>query len=511
MQPGLDLPLPVHYTEAMDLLSEFLKALTRHHLLPYMTTGRLLVVAVSGGADSLCLLHLLHRASSELGLRLHVATLDHGLRGEASRADAEFVAQTAAAWGLPVTRERVDVAALAALYSLSIEEAARRARYSFLARVAVATGAAAIALGHTADDQAETLLMHLLRGSGLTGLRGMQPATPLTAAHLLADDSPPSGVTLLRPLLGIPRAATQAYCDTFGLPACQDDTNADLTYFRNRIRHEALPLLERLTPGIQERLAQTAEILAADYTALEAQISAALATCLLSRRADRIVLRLSRFRSDRYPVGIQRGMLRLALRHLAPAGGDISYAALEKALQVARQGVTGQQADLPGGFLLRIEYDRLILQPADVAIALPDWPLLQPGTVLPVTVPGYTALPDCPWALEARWLTPDENPAAFHGQPLVATLAVPPETSLILRTRRPGDRFQPFGLAGQTQKVKDFLINAHVPAGVRDRLPLLIAGDAIAWVVAGPHSRIAQPYALTDRAQAALLLRWERF
>lgn len=495
----------------MDLLPEFLKALARHRLLLYMTLGRPLVVAVSGGADSLCLLHLLHRASPEPGLQLHVATLDHGLRGEASRADAEFVAQTAAAWGLPATCERIDVAALAARYNLSIEEAARRARYSFLARVAAATGAAAIALGHTADDQAETVLMHLIRGSGLTGLRGMQPASPLTAAHLLPGDSPPPGLALLRPLLGIPRTATEAYCAAFGLTPRQDETNVDLTYFRNRIRHEVLPLLERLTPGVRERLAQTAESLTADHAALEAQFSAALAACLVSRRTDSIVLRLSRFRSDAYPVSIQRGMLRLALRQLAPAGGDTSYLALEKALEVAHQGVTGQQADLPGGFLLRIEYDRLILQRADAVVSLPDWPLLQPGTVLPVAVPGCTALPDCPWVLETRWLAPSENPAAFHGQPLVATLVISPETSLVLRTRQPGDRFQPFGLGGQSQKVKNFLINARVPAGVRNRLPLLIAHGAIAWVIAGPHSRIAQPYALTNRAQAALLLRWERF
>lgn len=495
----------------MDLLPEFLKALARHSLLRQLAMGRPLVVAVSGGADSLCLLHLLHRASPQLGLRLHIATLDHGLRGEDSRADAEFVAQTAADWGLPATCERVDVAALAARHNLSIEEAARRTRYSFLARVAAATGAAAIALGHTADDQAETILMHLIRGSGLTGLRGMQPATPLTAAYLLPGDSLPPGLTLLRPLLGISRAATQAYCDTFGLAARHDKTNADLTYFRNRIRHEVLPLLERLTPGIRERLARTAETLAADYAALEAQFSAALATCLVSRRADRIILRLSRFRSDEYCVSSQRGMLRLAQRQLAPAGGEISYPALEKALRVARQGVTGQQADLPGGFLLRVEYDHLILQRADALTSLPDWPLLQPGMLVPVAVPGCTALPDCPWALEVRWLAPDENPTAFHGQPLTATLAIPPGTSLALRTRQPGDRFQPFGLAGQTQKVKDFLINAHMPAGIRDRLPLLTAGGAIAWVIAGPHSRIAQPYALTDRAQTALLLRWERF
>ncbi len=510
MRASLDPAMTVHYTQGMDLLPDLLQALARLAPRPFLTGGPLLV-AVSGGADSLCLLHLLHRASPELGLRLHVATLDHGLRGEASRADAAFVTQTARAWGLPVTGERVDAAALARRHGLGIEEAARRARYSFLARTAAAVGACGIALGHTADDPAETVLMHLIRGSGLTGLRGMQPVAPLTTAHLLPGESLPPGLILLRPLLAIPRASVEAYCAAFGLTPRQDITNADPAYFRNRVRHEVLPLLERLNPGVQERLARTAESLAADHALLEAHFRTDLAACLLSRRADRIILSLPRFRSPERSQSSQRGMLRLALRYLAPAGGEASFPALEKALSVAQEGTTGQEADLPDGIVLRVAYDRLILQRADAASLLPDWPLLQPGAVLPVAVPGRTPLPESPWVLAARRLAPGEDAAAFHGRLLTATLALPPAATLRLRTRRPGDRFQPFGLGGQTQKVKDFLINARVPAAVRDRLPLLIAGEQIAWVIAGPHSRIAQPFALGGGEQAALLLVWERF
>ncbi len=158
----------------MTLVSEVQHAIQSHKLIDPADT---VVVGVSGGPDSLCLLHVLHQLAPDLSLRLHVAHLNHGLRGAEADADAAFVQETAAAWGLPVAVGRVDVAALAQQAGMSLEEAARHARYSFLAEEARRVGARIIAVGHTADDQAETVLMHFLRGSGLAGLRGMQPAS----------------------------------------------------------------------------------------------------------------------------------------------------------------------------------------------------------------------------------------------------------------------------------------------------------------------------------------------
>ena len=186
-----------------DLLREVRDFIRRHDLL---RVGEGVVVGVSGGPDSLCLLHLLLRLREEYQLQLHVAHLHHGARGEEADADAAFVADLAREWGLPATLAREDVPAITRQHKLAFEEAARRVRYAFLAHVAGRVGATKVAVGHNADDQAETVLMHFLRGAGLAGLRGMRPATPLSEYRLLPQTGrfslPDRLPVLIRPLLG---------------------------------------------------------------------------------------------------------------------------------------------------------------------------------------------------------------------------------------------------------------------------------------------------------------------
>lgn len=236
-------------------------AIRRADLLPETGT---VVVACSGGADSLALLAALRDLCGGPGtsfpaVRLHVAHLDHGLRGERGAADAEFVRGVAAAWGLPATIGGVGPAERAA-WRGSVEAAARQARYRFLRGVARDSGAAAIALGHTADDQAETVLLHLVRGSGLDGLAGMRPR---------AGD-------LVRPLLDLWRRDTEAFCRARGLDYREDETNRDPRFLRNRVRHELLPLLATYQPRIRETLARNAPILARDAAYLDAAAADAL-------------------------------------------------------------------------------------------------------------------------------------------------------------------------------------------------------------------------------------------
>ncbi len=235
----------------MTLFQAVRDTIERHSLLE---PGDSLVVGVSGGADSLCLLHLLARLRAEFDLALHVAHLNHQLRGERAAADAEFVRRTAVEWGVPVTVSSTDVAILAHERGVGVEEAARQARYAFLAGLAGDTGAGAIAVGHNADDQAETVLMHLLRGAGPAGLRGMSPRLALAG---LAPDLPSAAhVTLIRPLLEARRPAIEAYCREYRLQPRFDHSNLDTTLFRNRLRHEVLPVLEAVAPGVGGRLRQ---------------------------------------------------------------------------------------------------------------------------------------------------------------------------------------------------------------------------------------------------------------
>ena len=242
--------------------------------------NELIVVGVSGGADSLCLLHVLCHLPPTLAPRVHVAHLHHGLRGAEADADAAFVASLAAAWNLPCRVGQADVALEARRAGLSLEEAGRRARYAFLGAVAHASGAGAVAVAHNADDQVETILMHFLRGSGLSGLRGMLPLSPLPRApwgRAVVDEplaTPAAApLRLVRPLLEVPRADIEAYCQAHGLTPRLDRSNLDLTLFRNRLRYELLPLLATYNPAVREALRRSARVVADEHQALRQMLA----------------------------------------------------------------------------------------------------------------------------------------------------------------------------------------------------------------------------------------------
>ncbi len=467
----------------MDLLSEVRNFIQQHGLL---APGDGVVVGVSGGPDSLCLLHLLVRLQEEYRLRLHVAHLHHGARGEEADADAAFVADLARQWGLPVSLAKEDVPAIARRHKLAFEEAARRVRYAFLAHVAGQVGAARIAVGHNADDQAETVLMHFLRGAGPAGLRGMRPATPIAEYRLLEEISaytlPSPSPVLIRPLLGIPRARIEQYCAEQGLSPRFDRSNLDTTYFRNRLRHELLPLLETYNPNIRRRLLHMAEVIAADYELLTRMRDWAWSEVV--RREDGEAIVLDRAGWAAQPLSIQRALIREAAYRLRPWLRDVDFVHVEAAVCVAREGTTGNRATLPGGLCLTVGYDVLTIAAADYEPS-PEGPTLSPGTELPVALPGLTLLPDGKWALEASFLE-TWTTAMVEGNPDRWTAYMDAEKlqePLSLRTRRPGDRFRPQGMGGHAPRLSDWMINARVPRAGRDSLPLLVAGDGeILWV-----------------------------
>ena len=239
---------------------------TRHNLTHHrmLSPGDRVVVAVSGGQDSLCLLHVLKLLASEMRFGLHVAHLNHGLRGADSDADAAFVRQTALEWGIAATVETAAVLTYRKEHHLSLEDAARRLRYAFLQRVAAEVGAAAIATGHTADDQVETIIMHWLRGAGPGGLRGMLPVQALAG-----------GIRLIRPLLDVTRAETGGYCRENGLAARHDLSNDDSAIQRNYVRHSVLPALDKVTPAARANILRTARILADEDAYMQQQVDLA--------------------------------------------------------------------------------------------------------------------------------------------------------------------------------------------------------------------------------------------
>ena len=340
-----------------------------------ITTHRLLapnarvVVAVSGGRDSVALLHVLAAMAEDWKLSLRVAHLDHGLREE-SRQDAEFVRQLSARHGLPVTVERRDVQAICAREGWSLEDGARRLRYRFLAETAGRHSASRVALAHTADDQAETVLMRLVRGTGVTGLGGMPIRRRLDGA---AEEprAEPGTVWLVRPLLELWRKDVTAYLDDLGLPFREDATNADLRFARNRIRHELLPLLERgYNPNIKVALTQLAEQSRWDAAYLEAAATRQWkrltkveppepARCTPAPPA-RVAIAITAFR--RQPNALQRQLLRRAIRRVR---GDVNQFEFRHWLEAERlfaERPVGTLLDLPGGVQLRREPERVICQ-----------------------------------------------------------------------------------------------------------------------------------------------------
>lgn len=464
----------------MELLPAIETYLNRCRMLRPAET---LVVGVSGGPDSVALLHLLYRLSGPWRLRLHVAHLHHGIRGAEADADAAFVAALAARWQLPYTQERVALPALAAQGKLALEEAARRARYAFLARVALCVGAEAIAVGHNADDQAETVLMHLLRGAGPAGLRGMLPVTPLHDYRLLPPElAPETPLRLLRPLLETSRADIEAYCAVQGLEFRFDRSNLDTTFFRNRLRHEVLPYLAGLNPRIRQRLQNLAEVVRADYELLEETIDAAWDTLVTRADSQQVSFDLEGWR--RQPLAVQRALVRRATYTLRCTLRDVDFAHIEAAVRVGQTGDTGAQATLPHGLRLTVAYELLTIGLPGSPELPRERPWLPRAERIPVNDPGDTALPEGWQIAVVHYETWELAEIRANPDPLCAWLdAAAFPGPLVLRTRQRGDRFQPQGLRGAEVRLSDFFTNAKIPLAWRDHVPLLASGDRVLWVV----------------------------
>lgn len=411
--------------------------------------GAGLLVAVSGGVDSVVLLHLLGRLAPGLGLRLTAAHLDHGLRGSESAADAAFVAEVC---------ERLNVPLLSARRTVrrrpgeSLQAAARRVRYRFLFAAARRAGAQAVATAHHADDLAETVLLRLLAGAGSAGLAAMARPRP----------------GLLRPLLIHPKAELIAYAAARGLAFREDASNADPKYARNRLRAEVLPVLAAVQPNIVGALGREARVLAdeADF---------------IARAAAEAMKALGRDGAPGLPAGAV-ALARAGLAGLHPAvarrlvadlvarlPGRRGTAAVEAVLDLAR-GPSGRGVDLGGGVRAEARYGLLVLAP----VADRRGPAPEP---VALTVPGVTEVPWAGLALEAAYRRPDGAKGWIYLDPAALTLP------LVARPRLPGDRMRPSGMGGGSRSLKRLLIDRKVPRDARDRLCVVAAPEGIAWVV----------------------------
>ncbi len=330
--------------------------------------GKRLVVGFSGGQDSTCLLHALVEMGRAVDFEVVATHVDHGLRAD-SGADAARAVDIARGLGVRAVARRVDVGAYRRrLRQWSIQQAARAARYQALAQVVAEVDADALMVAHTADDQAETVLLNLLRGSGLAGLAGMRldetisPARLGPAAPELGDRPVPvpERLRLVRPLLRIERRTTLAYCAELALPIVADASNLSRAYTRNRVRLDVLPVLEQLNPAVRTVLARTADLVADEQAALDGVARTLHAS--LARPAGRRTLAYDRSAWESQPRGLQRRLLRLGIETLTGGLEDVPAGSLEDALDVLRAGRAGRAYHLPRNVELTVLEQRLLLQ-----------------------------------------------------------------------------------------------------------------------------------------------------
>ena len=431
-----------------------------------ISSGEKLAVAVSGGPDSVCLLHILSGLRQELDIELHIAHLNHQLRGAESDADAAYVAGLARRLRIPATIESRNVRAYRALHRLTLEEAAREVRYNFLAGVAEKIGAVKVAVGHTADDHAETVLMHVIRGSGTRGLRGLLPVSRW--------QSPGYSLTVIRPLLELSRRDTVTYCKRHHLKPRTDTSNLSVEPLRNRLRHELIPELRKYNPQIAEALLRLARTSTEDMDYIETEARRLHGKVLKVERGS-VAIEKKSFITQ--PPAMKRQLLRSSIESLLGNLKDIEAVHIEDII-AALDKPAGKVIGLPFGLNFTIEYDRYVLAPD--AASLCPFPALE--NEIELKVPGKTDFSG--WRVMAAIVSPsaveamDKDADGFSACFDYARVAKP----LTVRCRLPGDRFQPLGMA-QPKKLNVFMIDARIPQAWRRRIPIVCAGGQILWVV----------------------------
>jgi tRNA(Ile)-lysidine synthase len=454
--------------------------------------GDHIVVAVSGGPDSVALLSVLHGLAPSWNLSLSVAHFNYGLRGAESDDDAAFVMRLCARFNIPYRCEWLPITE-DLRKGRSLQEAAREARYAALLRLCASLGANKVALGHTRDDQAETVVMWLLRGAGTTGLSGM----------------PSLRRPFIRPLLAVGRTDVLSYLAEQELDFREDSSNATPIYLRNRVRHHLLPVLTRFNPAILEGLARQADILREEDTCLDSMAAEQLAH--VGRELSNNEWVLDRTGLLALPLALQRRVLRKAVQHTAGVNRGPSFGAVSLLLDRVVHGRSGSCATVRNANVSRV-YEAILFQPRDVVPGARAISAVASDISIALSVPSTISWPFTGQRLQVDLIHgPQSEKTCAALPPMQAMLDADCMTlDLCVRTWRPGDRFHPFGFNGHQKKLQDLFADLKVPRLSRERIPLIVAPEGIVWVAGYRTDHRFRVTASTRRLLRLALMESER-
>lgn len=455
--------------------------------------GDKVVVGVSGGPDSVCLLHILNTLSEHLGIQLHAIHINHMLRPKEAPIDEAYTDTLCKCMGIPLLTVHVDVAAMAKKLGMSVEEAGREARYHEFEKYAEKIGAAKIAVAHNRNDQAETVMMHIIRGAGTAGLAGMEYKHG----------------AVIRPLLQAGRNEIEKYCEAAGLSPRTDSSNLKSDFTRNRIRLELFPFIEeKFGFNITDSLCRLAMHAAEDRDYLEMRAFEAFIACCTERGGGKVCIKLEAL-LKLHPA-IQNRVLRQAIIEASGSVKGIGSVHYRTLSELAAKGRTGAQAELPEGIKAEVSYGILNIYKNNLKqlqnISKHQKPPLFEAIL---AVPGSTVVQP----LEAVVKTSVEKAESLdkYGNMGYNSLVQyfdydSLKRGINIRNRRYGDIFKPLKSNG-TKKLKEYLIDMKVPRGLRDNIPLICTGNEVIWVIG---YKISDKFKVTENTKSILKIEYKR-
>lgn len=436
------------------LISKVRRTIEKYRMLEQ---GDRVVVAVSGGPDSVFLLHALKELREDFNLTLIVAHLDHCIRGMEAKRECRFVEDLANSLHLPFESKSIDISALKKTEKKSTQQAARDARYEFFIDTLKKFNAQKVSLGHNADDQAETVLMRLIRGAGTKGLCGIPPIR--------------DGI-FIRPLIEVQRSEIKGFLRENRIEFVIDSSNRENVYLRNKVRNSLMPILmKEYNPGIVQNLIHTSEILRKEDEFMEKLVLDLFSRICVSRGKESLTLNILYLKD--LEESIQVRVLRKAIESFSGDLKRISFKHMESLMGILSSEGANKSLSLPGGIIVEKRYNELIIRREVKAT---------PFYYSFYEIPNYVRLKEIDKEVELK-VIPQKEDLNLNVDPKVAFMDYGQiKFPIVIRNFREGDRFQPMGMEG-TKKLKDFFIDNKIPKSIRRQIPLLLFNNLIAWVM----------------------------